>query len=222
MTNLVLFGPPGSGKGTQSKILQEKLGLTHISTGDLVRAEIASGSETGKHMSEIVAKGEYPADELILSLFEKAISKPAKGYIIDGVPRTLNQAKTIEVMFQKLQLDLTAVIEIVVDQEVLIKRLTGRFMCKNCQALYNDYFSPLKVEGVCDVCKGTDFVRRPDDDLKAVKRRFEVYNDQTRPLVDYYLEKGLLSKVDGMVAPNQVTTQILSLLQEKDKKVKKA
>jgi len=209
---LILLGPPGAGKGTQARRLQEEFDFQQISTGDLVRTEIASGSELGKKIKGIIDRGEYPDDQIFIDMFRREMSKPAKGFICDGFPRTLNQAQVLDKFLQETNKTLTAVIEMDVDQELLVKRLSGRFNCGKCKASYNDYFSPPLKEGVCDICGSTQFFRRSDDTPEAVKRRFEVYRDQTAPLVDFYQTKGVLYHVNADTSPDKVHGEIVKLL----------
>ncbi|ARN85343.1 adenylate kinase [Candidatus Nucleicultrix amoebiphila] len=209
---LILLGPPGAGKGTQARRLQEEFHLKQIATGDLVREEIASGSDLGKRIKAIIDRGEYPDDQIFIDMFRREMSKPAKGFICDGFPRTINQAQVLDDFLTEIKKPLTAVIEMDVDQELLIKRLSGRFNCKECKASYNDYFSPTLKEGVCDICGSTEFFRRSDDNPEAVKRRFEVYREQTSQLVDFYQAKGLLYRVNGNNAPDEVHAEIVRLI----------
>lgn len=214
--NVILFGPPGSGKGTQSKVLEHSLGLKQISTGDLVRAEIAKGSDIGVLISDIVNKGEYPSDDVIFDLFRRALDHSKSGFIFDGFPRTLNQIKLLEDFLAERGQDISVVIVLDVDEESLVKRLAGRFSCKKCGTVYNDYTKLPIVFGVCDQCGGVDFVRRDDDSENAVKTRFEIYKSQTEPLVSYFIDSNKVFRVNGNNEPQKISDEILNYLQTLD------
>lgn len=200
MTNIILLGPPGAGKGTQAKHLAESLGLVQISTGDILRGEVEKDSEVGRQVKDIMASGKFPSDDLIMEILEKRLQNQdcSRGVILDGVPRTLNQAEAVDSLFKKLGRHLDYVIELSVDDEKLIKRLASRFTCKACGESYNEETKPLKAVGICDVCGGQEFVRRPDDKAEVVKTRLDVYHEQTRPLISYYSKSNRLVVVDGM------------------------
>lgn len=208
--NLILLGPPGSGKGTQARRLVEEFGYVQISTGDLLRKEVSEGTPIGLKVKEIIEAGKFPDDSLIMEMLENRLREPDcdAGVILDGVPRTLNQAKLIDEMFAKLGKRLDAVIELAVDDEKLIDRLSGRFTCQGCGEVYNDAFKTPKVEGVCDMCQGTQFVRREDDKPEVIETRLKLYHDQTRPLVDFYSQSGRLQSVNGMGEVEEVSSQI--------------
>ncbi len=212
--NVILFGPPGAGKGTQARLLKEGYHLALISTGDLLRDEIKRGTELGLEVKETIESGRYPSDEIVLQVFESHLKKVKdQGVILDGVPRTLNQAKKIDEIFGHLGICLDAVIQLAVDDEELIKRLSSRVICKTCQASYTPEVPP-RVEGVCDKCSGQEFIRRADDEPEAIRVRLDVYNKQTKPLIDYYSKTQRLKVVDGMKPIEEVNKQIVSLLGE--------
>ena len=212
--NIILLGPPGCGKGTQAKRLQDKFGLVQLSTGDMLRAAVKSGSEIGKKAKAIMDSGALVPDDVIIAMIEDRIGQPdcRNGVILDGFPRTVAQAEALDRMFAGKGLKLDRVIELVVDEGALVKRITGRFSCKTCGAGYHDTFQRPKKEGICDVCGGKEFVRRDDDKEETVKARLEAYRRQTAPILPYYKGKGLLSQVDGMAPIDDVTRQIEALV----------
>ncbi len=210
--NLILLGPPGSGKGTQARLIRDRHGLVLIATGDILREEIQKETPVGREVKEIIEAGLYPSDDIVLKIFEQRLrQEKAQGVILDGVPRTLNQAEKVDTMFEQLGIKLTMAIQLAVDEEELIKRLSSRRICKSCGAAYTIDL-PSRVEEVCDVCSGSDFLRRSDDAPEAVKTRFEVYNEQTKPLIDYYSRTNRLRSIDGMKSVEKVNEQIEGLL----------
>ncbi len=212
--NIILLGPPGAGKGTQAKRLEEKYGLVQLSTGDMLRAERKSGSELGRKVQAIMDAGQLVSDDIIIALIAQRIDqlKGAKGFILDGFPRTVPQAEALDRMLKEKGLKLDHVIEMTVDEAALVDRIAGRFSCAKCGASYHDRFHRPKVEGVCDVCGSRDFVRRADDRPEAVKTRLEAYRQQTAPILPYYRAKGILRTVDGMAEIDEVGRQIETIL----------
>lgn len=212
--NIILLGPPGSGKGTQARNLMEDYGLIQISTGDILRKEVAEGTPVGVKIKDIIEAGKFPEDDLIMELLESRLkdSDCDNGVILDGVPRTLYQAVYIDRLFDKLGKTLDAVIELSVDDQKLIARLSGRFTCQDCGEPYNDTYKLPAKEGVCDKCGGETFLRRPDDQPEAIQTRLKVYHEQTRPLLDFYSESGRLKSVDGMKQMEEVRSQISAIV----------
>ncbi len=212
--NIILLGPPGAGKGTQAKRLEEKRGLAQLSTGDMLRAERKSGSALGRKVQAVMDAGQLVSDDIIIELIAQRIDqlKGGKGFILDGFPRTVPQAEALDRMLAEKGLRLDAVIEMTVDEPALIDRIAGRFSCAKCGASYHDSFHRPKREGVCDACGATDFIRRADDRPEAVKTRLEAYRQQTAPILPYYRAKGVLRTVDGMADIDEVGRQIEAIL----------
>ena len=212
--NIILLGPPGAGKGTQAQRLQQERGLIQLSPGDLLRAAVASGSELGQKAKGIMERGELVPDELMVGLIRDRIAQPdcAKGFILDGFPRTEAQAKALDRMLDESGKKLDRVIEMEVDEAALTERIVGRFSCARCGAGYHDKFKRPKADGVCDACGSTEFTRRKDDNAETMKTRMAAYRAQTEPLLPYYSTRGVLRKVDGMAAMDEVYRQISEVL----------
>ena len=212
--NLIMLGPPGSGKGTQAIRLQESNGLVQLSTGEMLRAAVASGSETGKLVGSIMEAGNLVPDDLMVSMIDRRIDEPdcAGGFVLDGFPRTVAQAEALDGMLARKARRLDAVIEIAVEDGALVERVAGRFSCAGCGAGYHRRFRPTAVEGVCDRCGGTEFTHRPDDNEETVKTRLAAYHAQTEPLLPYYRARGILRSVDGMAGIDAVTAEIQAAL----------
>ena len=208
--NIILLGPPGAGKGTQAKRLEARRGMRQLSTGDMLRAAIAAGTEHGRTAKAVMERGDLVSDETVVSIIADRLDQPdaRQGFILDGFPRNVAQAAALEQMMASRGLKLHAVIELAVDDAALVKRLSGRFSCSGCGKGYHEAFERPRSEGRCDACGGSDFVRRADDNAETVKSRLGVYNRQTAPLVAYYSAVGKLRKVDGMAGIDEVSRQI--------------
>ena len=208
--NIILLGPPGAGKGTQAKRLEESRGLVQLSTGDMLREAVANGTEYGKKAKEVMEAGGLVSDDIVLSIVSERLDQPdiKNGFILDGIPRNVAQAETLDKMLEEKGLPLTAVVELVVDDDALVERITGRYTCADCGKGYHDKFEKPATEGVCDKCGGSNFKRRADDNAETVRSRLNVYHEQTEPLVGYYTAKGIVKKVDGMADIDDVTSQI--------------
>ncbi len=214
--NLILLGPPGAGKGTQAKILEQGHGFKQLSTGDMLRAAIAAGTETGLKAKAIMDRGDLVSDDVVLAIVAERLEKPdvSKGVVFDGFPRTPAQAQGLDAMLKKRGAKLDAVIEMKVDDEALVKRITGRYTCAKCGAGYHEEFAKPKKSGICDVCGSTEFTRRADDNEKTVRDRLQVYNKQTAPLVEYYHKQGNLQVIDGMAEIADVTAAMEAVLKQ--------
>jgi adenylate kinase len=212
--NLVLLGPPGSGKGTQAKRVAQRRDLQHLATGDMLRAAIESGSALGRSVRAIMDSGALVPDDTIIALIRGWIRRRASGsgFILDGFPRTVAQAQALDHLLTETGAELDVVIELEVDETALIDRLSGRFSCANCGASYHQRTHQPQVEGVCDICGSNDLVCRPDDRPEAVRTRLEVYRRQTAPLLPYYGTRHILQKVNGMAGIDAVTSQIETIL----------
>lgn len=210
---LILLGAPGAGKGTQAKRLEEAYGIVQLSTGDMLRAEVASGSEIGQELKAVMEAGNLVTDELIISMISSRVEQDdcQKGYILDGF-RTTAQAEALDAMLAEKGQKLDEVIEMVVDEDALVERITGRYTCAKCGQGYHDSFQKPKAEGVCDKCDGTEFTRRADDNEETVRSRLESYREQTAPIASHYGAKGMLKKVDGMADIDEVTAQLKAIL----------
>jgi adenylate kinase len=207
---LILLGPPGAGKGTQAAWIRDTYGIPQLSTGEMLRAAVAKGTEIGRQAKAVMEAGRLVSDEIINGIVAERIGEAdcRPGFILDGYPRTVAQAEALDRMLAERGLGLDAVVEIRVDNDALVERISGRFSCAKCGEGYHDRFKPTKVEGVCDVCGGRELVRRKDDNAETVKARLAAYEAQTAPLLPYYAAKGLVRPVDGMAAIDEVTAAI--------------
>jgi adenylate kinase len=212
--NVILLGPPGAGKGTQAQRLERAHGMVQLSTGDMLRAAVASGSELGRQAKQVMDAGQLMPDDLMIRMIAERIEQPdcAGGFILDGFPRTTGQAEALDRMLGDKGLALDAVIEMKVDEEALVERITGRFTCARCGAGYHDKFHRPKNDEICDHCGGTEFTRRADDNEETVRARLAAYREQTAPILPYYEARGALRRVDGMAPIDEVTRQIEAVL----------
>ena len=212
--NIILLGPPGSGKGTQAKRIEQTHGIVQLSTGDMLRAATTAESEFGKRVKAIMDSGQLVPDDIMIEMIDRRIAEPdcRKGFILDGFPRNVPQAEALDAMLAAHRLKIDHVILLDVDEAALIDRLSGRFTCTQCGASYHERYNPPRREGVCDVCGGTEFVCRTDDQPEAVRARFEVYRRQTALILPYYGNRGILRRVDGMADIDTVTCQIERVL----------
>jgi adenylate kinase len=212
MTNIILLGPPGAGKGTQARILVERRGMVQLSTGDMLRAAQSSGTEMGLKVAAVMAAGQLVTDDIVIGLIEEQLAKGGSGFIFDGFPRTLPQADALGALLEGRGDRLDAVIEMKVDPDALVARITGRFTCGNCGEVYHDQTKPTARPGVCDVCGSTDLRRRADDNEESLRKRLFEYYQKTSPLIGYYYAKGALRPVDGMAEPEVVADEIAKIL----------
>jgi len=209
--SLIFLGPPGSGKGTQAELFERRFGLKKISTGDLLRDAIRRGTELGKLAKEYINRGELVPDDVVVALVEEVLGKISDGYILDGFPRTIEQAKSLDRILEKLGKKLDAAVLFAVPDDEIIRRLSARRICPKCHAVYNLVTKPPKEDEICDVC-GTPLEMRDDDKPETVRRRIEVYRKDTEPLVDFYRKKGLLVEVKAVGNPEEVFEFITNAL----------
>ena len=212
--NLILLGPPGAGKGTQAKRLEQRHGLVQLATGDMLRRAVASGSPLGEKVKAIMEAGRLVLDDIIIEMIADRIAAPdaAHGFILDGFPRTVPQAEALDAMLAEHGKKLDHVILMEVDEATLVDRIAGRFTCQACGASYHERYKRPAVEGVCDVCGSTDLVHRADDRPEAIATRLAAYRNQTAPILPYYRARGILRSVDGMAEIDEVTREIEAVI----------
>ncbi len=210
----MFLGPPGAGKGTQAKILEQRFNALQVSTGDILRKAIEAGTKLGLEAKAVMDQGKLVPDDVMIGLIKDKFSEPdfSKNWIMDGFPRTVAQAEAFDKLLLELNLKLDSVVEVDVDRTLLVKRITGRRVCKNCQAPYHVEFNPTKVDGICDYCGSNDIYQRGDDKEEVVVHRLKVYDEQTSPLIEYYSSKNLLHKMDGNLPVEEVTNKIVEIL----------
>ncbi|MFN3233741.1 MAG: adenylate kinase [Alphaproteobacteria bacterium] len=208
--NIILLGPPGAGKGTQAKMLQDKHGFVQLSTGDMLREAVKAGTDVGKIADEIMKRGELVPNEVVVGIISDRIAQDdcAGGFILDGFPRNTGQAEALDAMLQEKGLKLDHVIEMKVNDDALVERITGRYSCGDCGEGFHDSYKPSKTEGACDGCGSANLVRRADDNEETVRSRLKTYHRETEPLLPYYKGRGVLSQVDGMAKMDEVAEQI--------------
>jgi len=197
---LILLGPPGAGKGTQARMLEEDFGLVQLSTGDLLRAAVAAGTEAGKRARAVMEAGQLVSDEIVLAILKDRMAQPdvARGIILDGFPRTAGQAAALDALLAEAGQKVTAAVSLEVDDEAMVGRVSGRYTCAGCGEGYHDEFKQPAKAGACDKCGGTEFKRRADDNAETVRERLKAYHAQTAPLISYYDGKGVLERIDAM------------------------
>ena len=212
--NIILLGPPGAGKGTQAQRLVEKHGMRQLSTGDMLRAAVKAGTPTGLQAKAVMERGELVSDELVSALIGDELDAMGlqAGAIFDGYPRTAAQAAALDAILAERGRKLDHVVELEVDEDALVTRITGRFTCATCGKGYHDTFEQPKVPGTCDKCGGTEFKRRPDDNAETVRTRMAEYRAKTAPILPIYEAQGIVSKVDGMAGMDEVTAAIEAIL----------
>ncbi len=212
--NVILLGPPGAGKGTQAATIGERTEMVHVASGDLFRAALKNGTELGMKAKSYMDRGELVPDEVVIDMIRERISQPdcEGGVLFDGFPRTAEQANALDTMLNERGTQIDTVLYMTVPDEMLIKRISGRLLCKDCGAVYNIYFNPPKTEGVCDVCGSTNLYQRDDDNEATVRNRLDVYHKQTSPLIEYYRGQGKLREIDGNQDMGQVSEDMVRAL----------
>ncbi len=213
---VILLGPPGAGKGTQAQKLAQTRGLVQLSTGDMLRAAVKAGSEVGKQAEAIMKAGGLVSDDIVIRIIADRIQEPdcKTGFLLDGFPRTLNQAASLDKLLEDAGRKLDVVVELKVDDDALVERITGRFTCASCGMGYHDTFKKPKTDGVCDQCGSKEFSRRADDNAETVKSRLMAYYRETAPLVGYYFAKDRLRSIDGMAEIGEVSKQLDDVLDQ--------
>jgi adenylate kinase len=207
---LILLGPPGAGKGTQARMLEEQFGLVQLSTGDLLRAAVAAGTDAGKQAKAVMEAGDLVSDDIVIAILRDRLADAdcAKGVILDGFPRTTVQAKALDMLLAESGQKIDAAFSLDVDDAAMVDRISGRFTCGGCGEGYHDTYKAPKVAGQCDKCQGTDFKRRADDNAETVAARLDAYHAQTAPLIAFYDAQGALARVDAMGAIDEIATTL--------------
>jgi adenylate kinase len=213
---LILLGPPGAGKGTQARMLQDRFGLVQLSTGDLLRAAVAAGTEAGKTAKAVMTAGGLVSDDIVLAILKDRLEEPdtAQGVILDGFPRTTVQAEALDKLLSESGQRINAAVSLDVDDAEMVNRIAGRYTCGSCGEGYHDTFKTPAKAGVCDKCGSTDMIRRADDKAETVGQRLAAYHAQTAPLITYYEEKGNLQRIDAMGGIDQVATELNAIIQQ--------
>lgn len=211
--SLILLGPPGAGKGTQAGRIVTEYGIPHISTGDILRSAVKNQTQMGLEAKKFMDAGELVPDSVVIGIVKDRLQEPdtAKGFLMDGFPRTIPQAEALDEALEGLGRAVSKTVVILVDEEDLVRRLTGRRICRSCQTPFHVMFNPPKVENVCDVCSG-ELYQRDDDAEATVRNRLEVYRNQTEPLIEYYDRQGVVARIDGAQAPEAVYEDIRAVL----------
>ncbi|EAQ24068.1 adenylate kinase [Roseovarius sp. 217] len=212
--NLVLLGPPGAGKGTQARMLEEQFGLVQLSTGDLLRAAVAAGTEAGRQAKAVMEAGDLVSDAIVIAILRDRLSEPdcAGGVILDGFPRTTVQAEALDGLLAEIGQGIRAAISLEVDDAAMVTRISGRYTCGGCGEGYHDSFKVPSVEGTCDKCGGTEMKRRADDNAETVEQRLRAYHAQTAPLISYYESRGVLARVDAMAEIEAVARELNAIV----------
>jgi adenylate kinase len=212
--NIIFLGAPGSGKGTQAEILSNKLGIKTISTGDVLRKEVQKKSEVGILAKSFMNSGKLVPDELVINIIKNSLSEDGykKGFILDGFPRSISQAEKLDEMLGFINKKIELVFNFEVEEEVLIKRILGRFLCKNCGAVYNRFFKLPKQDGICDQCSECNFESRGDDTEETINNRLKVYRESTEPLIEYYKKNNLLFSISGIKSPPLISEELVKVV----------
>ncbi len=212
--NLVLLGPPGAGKGTQARMLEEQFGLVQLSTGDLLRAAVAAGTEAGRAAKAVMEAGDLVSDEIVIAILRDRLAEPdcAKGVILDGFPRTTVQAEALDGLLAEIGQGIRAAISLEVDDAAMVTRISGRYTCGGCGEGYHDTFKVPTKPGACDKCGGTEMKRRADDNAETVEQRLRAYHAQTAPLISYYESRGVLARVDAMAEIEAVARELNAIV----------
>jgi adenylate kinase len=214
--NLILLGPPGAGKGTQARMLQQRFGLVQLSTGDLLRAAVAAGTEAGKQAKAVMDAGNLVSDDIVIAILRDRMAEDdcARGVILDGFPRTTAQAEALDCLMADCGRQISAAISLEVDDAAMVTRVAGRYTCGNCGEGYHDTFKQPQIEGKCDKCGGTDMTRRADDNAETVSQRLKAYHAETAPLIEYYDNKGALKRVDAMGDIDAIANELTAIVEQ--------